>query len=76
MDGDPLDNVVIALLHDEDARPKRTGIVFETDNIYEVVEKLGSRGVKVSEAADIGFGLLAFFNDPEDNGYEIFQPRL
>ena len=71
----PLENVVIALLHDENARPGRTGIVFEVDDIYEVVEKLGSRGVKVSEVSDIGFGLLAFFEDPEGNEFEIHQPR-
>ncbi|MCE4614038.1 MAG: VOC family protein [Desulfurococcales archaeon] len=71
----PLENIVIALLHDEDASPKRTGVVFEVDGIREIVEKLKARGVKVSEISDIGSGLLAFFNDPEGNEYEIFQPR-
>jgi len=71
----PLENIIIALLHDEDASPKRTGIVFEVDDIHETVEKLKARGVRVGEVSDIGFGLLAFFNDPEGNEYEIFQPR-
>jgi len=70
-----LENIVIALLHDENAHPKRTGIVFKVDNIRETVEKLKVKGVKVSEIDDIGFGLLSFFEDPEGNEYEIFQPR-
>ena len=70
-----LENLVIALLYDEKALPKRTGIVFEVDNIHETVEKLKAKGVKVGEVNDIGFGLLAFFEDPEGNEYEIFQPR-
>ena len=44
-----------------------------SDNIYEIVEKLKSRGVKVSEVSDIGFGLLVFFKDPEDNEYEYYN---
>ena len=71
----PLENIVIALLHDENTSPKRTGIVFEVNDIHEIVEKLKARGVKVSGINDIGFGLLAFFHDPEGNEYEIFQPR-
>ena len=71
----PLENIVIALLQDNNASPKKTGIVFETDNINEIVKKLKERGVEVTEINDIGFGLLAFFKDPEGNEYEIFQPR-
>ena len=71
----PLENIVIALLHGEKAHSRRTGIVFEVDNIYEAVEKLRDKGVRVSEVEDIGFGLLTFFKDPEGNEYEIFQPR-
>ena len=71
----PLENIVIALLHDEKAKPWRTGIVFEVDDIYEAVKRLKVKGVEVSEVEDIGFGLLAFFKDPEGNEYEIFQPR-
>ena len=71
----PLENIVIALLQDKDALPKRTGIVFEVNDINETVERLKAKGVKVDEINDIGFGLLTFFKDPEGNEYEIFQPR-
>ncbi len=42
----PMENIVIALLHDENASPRRTGIVFEVDDIHEIVKKLKARGVK------------------------------
>ncbi len=42
--------------------------------IHETIEKLKAKGVKVSKIDNIGFGLLSFFEDPEGNEYEIFQP--
>ncbi len=71
----PLENITIALLQDNNASPRKTGIVFEVDDINEVVGRLKDKDVEVSEINDIGFGLLAFFKDLEGNEYEIFQPR-
>lgn len=45
----PLENIAIPLLHDEKAKPRRTDIVFEMDDIYESVKRLKDKGVEVSD---------------------------
>jgi predicted enzyme related to lactoylglutathione lyase len=56
-------------------RKKRTGIVFDTDNIYILYENLKKKGVKfIMKPTKMEWGgIVADFLDPDDNILEVVQ---
>ena len=56
-------------------RKRRTGIVFDTDDIYALYEKLKKRGVKFTlKPTKMPWGgIVADFLDPDNNELEVVQ---
>ena len=56
-------------------RKRRTGIVFDTDDIYALYEKLKKRGVKFTlRPTKMPWGgIVADFLDPDNNEIEVVQ---
>jgi len=56
-------------------RKKWTGIVFDTDDIYALYERLSKRGVKFTRkpTKTRWGGIVADFLDPDNNEFEVVQ---
>ena len=74
---EPLAKIGLFATGKKSKRKKRTGIVFDTDDIYSLYEnlkKLGVRFIKKPTKMEWG-GIMADFLDPDDNILEVVQDK-
>ena len=72
---EPLAKIGLHVTGKKSARKRRTGIVFDTDDIYALYERLKKRGVKFTlKPTKMPWGgIVADFLDPDHNELEIVQ---
>jgi predicted enzyme related to lactoylglutathione lyase len=72
---EPLAKIGLSATGKKSKRKKRTGIVFETDDIYTLYEKLKKKGVifTVKPTKMEWGGIVADFLDPDNNILEVVQ---
>ena len=72
---EPLAKIGLHATGKKSKRKRRTGIVFDTDNIYTFYETLKKRGVKFTlKPTKMPWGgIVADFLDPDNNELEIVQ---
>jgi len=73
--GEPLAKIGLNVTEKQFTRKRGTGIVFDTDNIYALYEKLKERGVKFTlKPTKMPWGsIVTDFLDPEKNELEVVQ---
>jgi predicted enzyme related to lactoylglutathione lyase len=72
---EPLAKIGLYVTGKKSKRRKRTGIVFDTDNIYKLYENLTKKGVKfIMKPTKMEWGgIVADFLDPDNNILEVVQ---
>ena len=72
---EPLAKIGLYATGKKSKRKKRTGIVFDTDDIYELYENLRKKGVKfIMKPTKMEWGgIVADFLDPDNNILEVVQ---
>ncbi|MEJ2272456.1 MAG: VOC family protein [Candidatus Bathyarchaeota archaeon] len=72
---EPLAKIGLYVTGKKSKRRKRTGIVFDTDNIYKLYEYLTKKGVKfIMKPTKMEWGgIVADFLDPDNNILEVVQ---
>jgi predicted enzyme related to lactoylglutathione lyase len=72
---EPLAKIGLYVTEKQFTRKRRTGIVFDTDDIYALYEKLKERGVKFTlKPTKMPWGgIVADFLDPDKNELEVVQ---
>ena len=72
---EPLAKIGLHATGKENKRKRRTGIVFETDDIYTLHERLKRQGVKFTlKPTKMPWGgIVADFLDPDNNELEVVQ---
>jgi catechol 2,3-dioxygenase-like lactoylglutathione lyase family enzyme len=74
---EPLAKIGLYEAGKKNKRKKRTGIVFETDDIYALYDRLKKKGVRFTlQPTKMPWGgIVADFLDPDNNELEIVQDR-
>jgi len=72
---EPLAKIGLHATGKKSKRKRRTGVVFDTDNIYALYERLQKRGVKFTlKPTKMPWGgIVADFLDPDNNELEVVQ---
>ncbi|MDH5482407.1 MAG: VOC family protein [Candidatus Bathyarchaeota archaeon] len=72
---EPLAKIGLHATGKKSRRKKRTGIVFDTDDIYALYERLKEHGVKftIKPTEMLWGGIVADFLDPDNNELEVVQ---
>jgi len=72
---EPLAKIGLHATGKKSKRKKRTGVVFDTDDIYALYERLQKRGVKFTlKPTKMPWGgIVADFLDPDNNELEVVQ---
>ncbi len=72
---EPLAKIGLHAAGKKSKRQRRTGIVFDTDDIYALYERLTKRGVKftLKPTKTPWGGIVADFLDPDNNELEVVQ---
>ena len=72
---EPLAKIGIHATGKKSKNKRRTGIVFDTDDIYALYERLRKQGVKFTRkpAKTAWGGIVAGFLDPDNNEFEVVQ---
>ena len=72
---EPLSKIGLHATNKKSGRKRRTGIVFDTDDIHALYERLRKRGVKFTlKPTKMPWGgIVADFLDPDNNELEVVQ---